>query len=116
MKALFPHIVNVVDAYPESCALPPSHRALVLLGCSYCNPIPHAGDWFRKPGLSQSVQGTPLAIGIDPYDPVKATRWGGMGAVSDGGCWETRVPALRSKLPEIMFFLLLDVVIVKGKA
>lgn len=28
-----PHMANVVDAYPESASLPPSHKALVLLGC-----------------------------------------------------------------------------------
>ena len=29
--------------------------------------------------------------------------------------WERRVPAPRSKLPEMMFFLLLVIMIVKGK-
>ena len=33
-----------------------------------------------------------------------------------GTFWERRVPALKSKLPEMMFFLPLDIVIVKDKA
>ena len=55
-------------------------KPLYFLGASHCNPIPPASDWFRKPGLSQSAQGTPLALGVDPYDSVKATEmvvgWG----------------------------------------
>lgn len=80
---------------------------LHFLSASGCNPIPHASDWFRNPGLSQSAQGTPLAIKIDPCDSVKATETAGEW---NEGFWERRIFALRNKLPEMTFFLLQDLI------
>lgn len=69
-------------------------ESLHFLSASGCNPIPHASDWFRNPGLSQSAQGTPLAIKIDPCDSVKATETAGEW---NEGFWERRIFALRNK-------------------
>lgn len=129
--AILPFCERRFSLYNEYCrCLPRIHfpfpfsQSPVHLGCisfltQGCNAILHASDWFRNPGLSQSAQGTPVAIGIDPCDSVKATivgrREGGRQTLN-WGFRERRVPALRSKLPEMIFFLLLDIVRVKGKA
>lgn len=107
VKDMVPPIMNIADAYPESISLSPSHGVLAFLSASGCNPIPHASDWFRNPGLSQSAQGTPLAIKIDPCDSVKATETAGEW---NEGFWERRIFALRNKLPEMTFFLLQDLI------